>query len=181
MADGDYTGKLGKELSEFFEHNNLDFTVYYDHGDPSEDNVCVITPFFGEFSRDNSLANTDIAIIDNKTNKLVLLSEVEESSTPPKKVIGDILSVFLADKVRIRNKAQDKEEFYPIEDINFIIGIKVDYQEKAEKLKELAKRTEQAVNPELAKKAKVIVIAEDQVERLISGIKKKMLSSISVG
>ena len=179
VADGDYTGKLGKELTKILEESKGGYKVYYDHGDTRDHNVCVIIPYFGEFSRSTSLANTDIAIIDTGTDKLVLLCEIEETGAPPKKIIGDMLSVFLADSIRIRTKDKGKVEIYSCDKLHLILGIRVsDRGNATQKLKDLVERITEAVRPELTRKATVELITKTDLEELINSIKDRILSVV---
>ena len=73
--------------------SNLDiegYDVFYDHGDPANENVGKIAVWYGDDEkpeRDTELSQLDIAIVKKGTNKAIVLVEVEETSDRPKNPI----------------------------------------------------------------------------------------------
>ncbi len=49
----------------------------------------------------------DLAVLDRRTSSVVLIAEIEESGTDPKKIIGDAANLSLADGIRIASRDYD--------------------------------------------------------------------------
>jgi len=89
---GKYTRLLGERLKEKLE--GKDYEVFYDHGDQKHR----IVAYFNDYSRKNLLSFVDIAI--TKGEEVKVLCEIEETSSNPKKILGDLVSIMLAEKIR---------------------------------------------------------------------------------
>ncbi len=88
-----------------------DIRVFYDHGDSSKPEVCQPTAYMGRsYGNDATLAATDIVILNG--SKVLLAIEIEEYSVRPKTVIGDIFSLVLADRIRIKGKPYSTEDLF---------------------------------------------------------------------
>jgi hypothetical protein len=82
----------------FFSDLKLGYSVVYDHGKGGKESVGVTSAYLGDHAEmDNKLSEIDIAIIERKTNKAILLIEIEESGDNPKKIIGAAMATLLAD------------------------------------------------------------------------------------
>jgi len=106
---GEKTGEFGAWLREAIQ-GQVDYQVYYDHGDPEkDDNVAVIKAFLGEtVTRENKLADVDV-MIANQDNEILLLIEIEESPISPKTLLGDVFACLLSSgfAVRVEGKQVD--------------------------------------------------------------------------
>jgi len=92
---GKYTRVLGERLKETLEEKlGKDYEVFYDHGDQKHR----IVAYFNDYSRKNFLSFIDIAITEGEEVKV--LCEIEETSSNPKKILGDLVSILLAEKIR---------------------------------------------------------------------------------
>ena len=114
MKNGEYTAEFGEELTEELEPYT-NFQVYYDHGDKSEPNVGHITPYFRdkEYNGSTTLSNVDI-LITRKTDdveKPIIIIEIEEAPSSPKKILGDIFNLFFAGSVRFRLNNNEGKDF----------------------------------------------------------------------
>jgi hypothetical protein len=89
---GKYTQILGERLKERLEKDG--YEIFYDHGDLKHR----IVAYFKDYSRRYFLSFVDIVVIRNEEVKV--LCEIEETSSNPKKVLGDLLSILLAEKLR---------------------------------------------------------------------------------
>ncbi|RLI81076.1 hypothetical protein DRP07_08060, partial [Archaeoglobales archaeon] len=89
---GRYTRILGERLKERLEKEGYD--VFYDHGDQKHR----IVAYFKDYSRKYFLSFVDIAIV--KGEEVKVLCEIEETSSNPKKILGDLVSILLAEKLR---------------------------------------------------------------------------------
>ncbi len=96
------TARFGKALTQKFGDR---YVVYYDHGDPNEsDNVAACKAFYGTPKEGvhnvNRLADVDVLIADASGRALVLI-EIEERPSPPKKILGDIFALAMSNHVAV--------------------------------------------------------------------------------
>ena len=97
---GETTIAIGDELNRSNDLAKLGYTVIYDHGRGGDKNVSVTSAWLGDRAEmDNRLSEIDVAIIERKTNKAILLMEIEESGDNPKKIIGAAMATLLADGI----------------------------------------------------------------------------------
>jgi hypothetical protein len=77
--------------------------VFYDHGDKKVNaNVVATKGFWGEkVSNLNRLADVDIVIADANSN-ILLLIEIEERNSSPKKLLGDVLALLICNRFAVR-------------------------------------------------------------------------------
>lgn len=119
---GDLTGQLGERLKEFVDKNCVDgLKVYHDHGP----NRILIEAYRGEKRTDsNTLAEPDIAIVLDEPGKkkLLILAELEETSSKPKTVIGDCSVILLSEHIIIGGR---KDLIYEISGSTLIFGFVV--------------------------------------------------------
>lgn len=90
--------------------------LFYDHGDSSKPEVCQPTTYIGKrYGADATLSGVDIILTKDKNAFIAI--EIEESQTRPKTILGDIFSVILSNKIRI------KGEPYSVKNATVIIAI----------------------------------------------------------
>jgi hypothetical protein len=111
VQNGIQTGKFGEWLTTFLEQR-LDFDgyqVFFDHGDRmAHSNVGVIAGCYGErISRKNQLTQADI-LIANPSDEIILLIEIEERQSSPKKIIGDVFTTMMCNQYAINLKGLKK-------------------------------------------------------------------------
>lgn len=170
MGYGKYTKKLGERLTDTLEKRSTGVHVFYDHGDSSKPNVCRSVPYFGEYSRNSTLAHMDIAIVDKEAKKAKVLCEIEERKGHAKKIIGHMVTFLLAERIRICYVD------YDLDGTVLLLGLKS--TEKAEKIKE---RIQTIVKPELINRAeKIRIISDSDNEKLINKINEEILNNIGI-
>ena len=101
------TAKFGKWLTQYFSEAPLAgrYWVFYDHGDSSDPSVAVPKAFVGtEVKNRNRLADVDLMIAGK--SEVEVLIELEERESPPKKILGDVLAILLADRIAVRLQTQ---------------------------------------------------------------------------
>ncbi len=106
---GNFTQLLGQRLKERL--NKDGYKVLYDHGDGKHR----IVSYFKEYSRKYWLSFVDATIIRDHEVKIVC--EIEESSSTPKKILGDFVSLMMAEKMRY------EETDYSMDSPYIILGI----------------------------------------------------------
>ena len=111
---GEKTGVYGKYLYQYCKETHPWLTVYYDHGNKETDtHVAAAMGFYGEKVRNrNRLTDVDI-IVGSCNKKIVLLIEVEQSTTSPKTVLGDILATKMCNKFAVKTDKR-KHDTYSI-------------------------------------------------------------------
>ncbi len=118
MSDKPHTGGMGKRLYE--KYAGTVHQVYYDHGTSpkKEPNYCRPTPFFGDkASAASTLSAVDLLVVNAESSRVELIAEIEENAHEPKKIIGDIVNLMLADQVRVKGKD------YPFGNRVLVLGI----------------------------------------------------------
>jgi hypothetical protein len=103
-AHGLMTVWVGNQLQQESLKDGL--TVFYDHGNPNEKNVGVISSIIGtSLQRDAKIAEIDIAILD-KEKKVIFLIEIEENDDNPKKLIGDVTATIIGEKIFFKDNEE---------------------------------------------------------------------------
>ncbi|MBU1660587.1 MAG: hypothetical protein KKD28_03850 [Chloroflexi bacterium] len=108
--DGKRTEEFGLWLTRYLRGDSQYF-VFYDHGIKQEDqNVAAIKGFYGhQVANKNRLADIDVMVVNNDTDEVILLIEVEERGMPPKKLLGDVFATLMCNRFAVRI---DKEQKY---------------------------------------------------------------------
>jgi hypothetical protein len=103
---GDLTAKIARDFSKTFATRDIE--VIYDHGDPSIDGsarVGQIASWFGnKYNAHSRLALLDIAFIRKGSSDVLLLVEIEETSSDPKIILGDVFATLLGDHLKFQGK-----------------------------------------------------------------------------
>jgi hypothetical protein len=99
MADGELTARAAR-----YPISGLDFPGYevlFDHGDPFIDpptRLGNISSWYGEvYSSKSQLALLDIAVVETETDRAFVLVEIEETSSTPKVILGDLFGTLMGD------------------------------------------------------------------------------------
>ncbi|HEX9909058.1 MAG TPA: hypothetical protein VGB78_11455, partial [Thermoplasmata archaeon] len=115
-ARGHYTRLLGGRLEQLVEREFAGhYRVYYDHKTVDPDRI--ITQMAGGRQADN-LSYVDLAIvrtIDNE-ERLCLISEIEEHKHTPKRLLGDIAAIVMADSVLVGGRE------HPLTNLIVVLG-----------------------------------------------------------
>ncbi|MGD2177860.1 MAG: hypothetical protein PVG71_08565 [Anaerolineae bacterium] len=102
------TARFGEHLVKEFGHR---YIVYYDHGDPGKSgSVAACKAFYGTPGEGvcnvNRLADVDALIADSNGRALVLI-EIEERPSAPKKIVGDIFALAMSNHVAVGSGDQE--------------------------------------------------------------------------
>lgn len=169
MNHGFYTGRMGKRLSD--DHADSIHQVFYDHGkDPkTEPYLCKPTPFFSECSRASTLSCVDIAVVNQDAKSVELIAEIEESGHEPKKIIGDIVNLFLADRIRVKKKD------YWLGDVVFVLGLKIQARGKARaKAKKIRKKLMDMNALHKRRSIAIILVFDQDLDELVSKVRDRI-------
>ena len=113
---GHYTRLLGLRLEQLIEAEFAgQYRVYYDHKVVNPDRI--ITQL-GSCEESDNLAFVDLAIVGTRHNeeRLCLISEIEEHKHTPKRLLGDIAAILMADRVLVGGRE------HPLTDLVVILG-----------------------------------------------------------
>ncbi len=106
MAHGILTTKIARALSPELESKGFD--VLYGHGQlgtDSSDRLGKLKSWFGpKYVARAVLADLDIAIVMRHTDQLIVLVEVEETTSKPKVLLGDVLATLLGSHITFQGK-----------------------------------------------------------------------------
>ena len=110
VKKGQLTTRVARKLSERYGSRGLD--VLYAHGergtDPEEQLGLIVCWFGSKDTRDSHLAFPDIAVVSQDSSRVLVLIEIEESSAPPKKLMGDALTTLIGDHITFQERRELK-------------------------------------------------------------------------
>ncbi len=110
MPAGYWTALFGSCLATRIDAStaHAGWHMYYDHGKAGLEHVAASKGFFGEDVKNaNRLADIDI-LVASPDNVAQILIEIEESPTPPKKLLGDVLAILLCNQVAARARGRQQ-------------------------------------------------------------------------
>lgn len=100
---GSLTVQLGQKLHQWLSINVSSKKIIYDHGDRNLAEVGEVKSIMITDNNDEiELSDMDITIFDENDN-ISYVIEVEESSSTPKTILGDVFSLLFARKMRFHN------------------------------------------------------------------------------
>jgi len=175
---GPKTRELGEWLHEHCYTHDLDFNVYYDHGDKNEGkHVAASEIFYGQkVSHSTHLADVDIAV-GTKDGIAKLMIEVEEHPPNPKKILGTFLTNMIGHGFHAAGR-----NYYVDENTSLILSFwftnKGHGREKAEYL--FNKVKEKGAFPEGILVKNIHLILESDLSRLIETTKEAVLEQLSL-
>jgi hypothetical protein len=107
MNNGELTAQVARALTTRFKSRA---EILFDHGKAQSDGVDKvgkIHAWYGDaLKRDSRLADLDIAVVLPRSNRVLLLIEVEESSTSAKTLLGDVFAAVLAEHFTFQGKRE---------------------------------------------------------------------------
>jgi len=111
--DGKSTGEFGNWLDQYLGLNSQ-YSVYYDHGEKDKyPNVVAVKGIYGQkVSNKNRLVDTDVMVVNNEKNRVILLIEIEESEMSPKKLLGDIFATLMCNQFAVR--IGDEQKYFRV-------------------------------------------------------------------
>jgi hypothetical protein len=105
-SHGRLTVETAKHLQDFLKDKGYD--MLYDHGNSSDKNVGTIVSWYGDGKRperDTELGQLDLAIVEQSSNKVIALIEIEETNDTPKTLMGDVCCALMGDHIDFREKS----------------------------------------------------------------------------
>jgi hypothetical protein len=169
MNHGAWTGEMGCRLYQ--KYAQTVHQVYYDHGKDakSEPHFCKPIPFFDECTTASTLSAVDIAVVNQKKGAIELIAEVEESSSEPKHVIGDIVNILLSEAVRIKGKD------YALGDSVLVLGLRADSRGNAKmKSKRVAAKL-QEINRKIGiRRISLVLVFDDDAKKLATKVETEI-------
>lgn len=171
MNHGQFTRRLGEDLEKRLGPlRNDNVKIYYDHGPKGMHKV---VPFFGEYSSASTLSNVDCAIVFAK--QALILCEIEEETASPKKIVGDICNLFLADRIRIGGGD------FSFEKSDFFLGVRTRKGGKGEeKIKSLKDLITNSVKKKALHDIKIHIFCDTENEKLIRSVADEILKIVTV-
>jgi hypothetical protein len=138
-----HLAELGIRLSKRLASTH--YGVYYDQGWARQNELSgtLPTPYFALPSRTSTLSAVDLVIVNRLTSEAELIVDVEDSGAEPKKLLGAVLNVALADAIRVGG------ERYAMGKAWLLLGIRANAQGGApEKVARLSRQlTDRAALP----------------------------------
>ncbi len=92
------------------------YRVHYDHKEVAPDRIIAYSDSEGV---GNKLAYLDLAVVSLQADeeKLLIISEIEEHKHSPKRFLGDIAAIMIAESIRVRGHV------YPLADVFIVLGL----------------------------------------------------------
>jgi hypothetical protein len=170
---GEYTGKLSDRLSDepIFKAN--DFLLATDHGLKSESTA---VPYLGRtYSSATTLSHVDIAVIDLKPpQRAFLVCEIEEEGADPKRIIGDIFSIYMANYLSVRQQKCGKK--YSLNNAAIILGIRSSENSPSGlKAKSIVRKLSRMLSEEVRAGKIVYLVFGQEYDELIDKTEAKIL------
>lgn len=174
MKPGKNTRAFGKEITQIYEPK---YKIFYDHGEKVKNkNVFRCKGFYGnDVENVNRLSNVDL-IIANISKYVKVLIEIEERASSPKKIIGDIFSIAMCNKVGIAINKKNQEYFKITKNTYLIVGgvipIKGKRKDKIEIIKQrikIFKRKDDGLDLN-----KVELYFDEKLEDVLTQIRRKL-------
>lgn len=170
---GEYTGKLGDRLFDepIFELNNL--LLAADHGLKSKG---IAVPYLGRtYSSATNLSHLDIAIIDlTKPQRAFLVCEIEEEKADPKKIIGDLFNIYMANYLSVRRQKDGKK--YSLNNASIILGIRSsENSPQGKKAKNIVRKLSKMLSEEVKAGKNIHLIFGQEYDELIDRMETKIL------
>ena len=107
------TAAIGSKLT--FEN----YDVFYDHGTASENVGKIVSALKRAYGKDDELSQLDIAIVEQNTDNVIALVEIEETSDRPKTLLGDIFGVLFGNHIFFKGKELQVGDFTTL----IVVGI----------------------------------------------------------
>jgi hypothetical protein len=183
MEHGHYTAEMGAELETWIHSQDYShMRVYYDHG---KRGMSKVVPFFGRYSRASTLAFVDCAVVDTVRRKAIALCEIEEHGASPKKVIGDVCNLLMAEWLCIGGQR------YSFDDAYVILGVCVNTGgQSEEKAKAICRRARRMATSKRLRGltlrvrtdtdcSTLVAAISGEIERVVRGYAAKAVSTSS--
>jgi len=109
-GQGQETDVLGRWVTEYVRSAPAlrGYEVFYDHGDSRESNVVAIKGFYGsQVTNLNRLADVDVMVVA-PDQRVLLLVEIEERGSSPKKIIGDAVTIMMCNRFAVRQSGAQR-------------------------------------------------------------------------
>lgn len=169
---GEYTGILGDRLFDdpFFENNSLFLAA--DHGSKSKG---IAIPYLGRsYTSATNLSHLDIAIIDlMRPHRAILVCEIEEEKADPKKIIGDLFNIYMANYLSVRH--DNIGEQYTLKNASIILGIRSsENSPPGKKAKNIVRKLSKMLSEEVKAGKKIHLVFGQEYDELIRGVEKKI-------
>jgi hypothetical protein len=175
LATGPYTWELVRRLAH--KCSGTRYRLFYDPhqgGYPAiRDAVaCHPSPYFGEHSSSSTLSVVDVAILDTSAQQVVLVIEVEEHGAEPKRVIGDLVNIALADAITLSPYQYEFQR-----PLGMILGIRVNPAGKGE---EKVTRIAERLNALFGNRVFVTPLFSGSLDDLINAIGRAALRKLNL-
>lgn len=175
---GKMTGEFGGWLFNFIRGNDSlqNYSVYFDHGDKEKfPNVAAIKGFYGDqVTNRNRLADIDV-MVANDDNEAVLLIEIEETNSSPKKLLGDAFSVMFCNHIAVR--AGNEQKYFRVcaQTRLIVAGIVPSQGNRQDKIEDmiLPRLRQFNVPNDAIQVENVVFVCEDIVSDLLANLKSE--------
>lgn len=139
------------------------YNVFSDRDTASEYVGKIVSTLEKDYSRKDELSQLDIAIVEQDSDKVVVLVEIEETSDRPKTILGDIFGVLLGEYICFKGRDLHIGDFTTL----IVVGVsKTDHEERNQTILDLANKAKASLGTQNARIGKVVIETYQDVEEM---------------
>jgi hypothetical protein len=158
---GEITAEIGKGLK--FEG----YDIFYDHGTFSKNVGKIVSALVKDYEREDELSQLDIAIVEQNSDKVVVLVEIEETSDRPKIFLGDIFGVLFGEYIFFKGNSLKVGDFTTL----IVVGVsKTNHKERNQYIQDQVNKVKASLDTLNSKIGKVVIktyVDEEELETLL--------------
>ncbi len=145
---GEITAEIGKNLK--FDG----YDIFYDHGASSKNVGKIVSALVKNYEREDELSQLDIAIVEQNSDKVVVLVEIEETSDRPKTFLGDIFGILFGEHIFFKGKALKVGDFTTL----IVVGVsKTNHKERNQHIQDQVNKVKASLDTLNSKIGKVVI------------------------
>ena len=178
MDGGKWTLKLGESVERrFAELNDPKLQLYFDchhykkEGGIVNDRIIACMDIDGLPDRATHLSFVDLAVAYGKD--ILVLCEVEEGHSSPKRIIGDTCNLLYADYVKVRGNRFHLSNFSFFYGLTYLKG-----GQGSNRAKELQKRITKSMDSVARDRMHIEIIQADTCEAMVDLLEEKIITQV---
>lgn len=149
-SHGEVTVNLAKMIFQDWEDRG--YKVLYDHGISRKNVGKIVSTLKKDYGREDELSQMDIAIVEQNSDKVAVLVEIEETSDRPKTLLGDIFGVLCGENIFFKRKELLVGDYTTL----IVVGVnKINHKRRNLLILELVNSVKKSLGPKNARIGKV--------------------------
>ena len=149
--------------------------MFSDHNKASEYVGKIVSTLEKDYSRKDELSQLDIAIVEQNSDKIVILVEIEETSDKPKTILGDIFGVLLGEYICFKGKDLRIGDFTTL----IVVGVsKTDHKQRNQNILDLANKAKASLGTQNARIGKIVIETYQDAEEMSAWLPSLMEKAV---